>query len=112
MSKDYFNFYSKTAGKEGMNASFDLQSGDWRVKQDVDHFKNSAKIDREKEEYFGLSKKSQYRKFATIPDIVALKLLEDHDLDLHHPDFMNHPSNLKKLKKIIISEYPELVINK
>jgi hypothetical protein len=112
MEDNYFNFHSKTVGKNGMNASFDLQSGDWRVKQDVSHFKNEAKKEREKEEYFGLNKKSQYRKFATIPDIVALKLLEDHDLDLHHPDFMQHPANLKKLKRIIMSEYPELVVNK
>ena len=94
MSKEnYFNFHSKTVGKDGMKASFDLKDGDWRVTQNVDHYKNAAKVEREKEEYLGLNKKSQYRKFATIPDIIALKLLEDHDLDLHHPEFMQHPAN-------------------
>jgi hypothetical protein len=48
---------------------------------------------------------------ATIPDIVALKILQDHKLDLHHQHFMSNPANLTKLKKILITEYRDLVIN-
>ena len=48
---------------------------------------------------------------ATIPDIVAIKILEDHKLDLHDPTFMQDPNNLKKLKTILITEYSDLVIN-
>jgi len=48
---------------------------------------------------------------ATIPDIVAIKIFEDHKLDLHDPNFMSNPSNLTKLKKILVSEYADLVIN-
>jgi len=48
---------------------------------------------------------------ATIPDIVAIKILQDHKLDLHDPHFMSDSNNLKKLKSILITEYRDLVIN-
>jgi hypothetical protein len=48
---------------------------------------------------------------ATIPDIVAIKILQDHHLDLHDPSFMQDPNNLKKLKTILMSEYRDLVVN-
>ena len=69
-----------------------------------------AKIERDKQEYFG-ARKDGYRKMATIPDIVAIKILQDHHLDLHDPSFMQDPNNLKKLKTILMSEYRDLVVN-
>jgi len=112
MSKETdFKFYSATVGaNEGIQAGFDLQSGDWQAVQDISGYKQAAQLQREKEAYYGRSK-SGYRKMATIPDIVAIKILEDHHLDLHDPSFMQDPNNLQKLKKILISEYPDLVIN-
>jgi len=112
MSKETdFKFYSATVGaNEGIQAGFDLQSGDWQAVQDISKYKEAARLQRDKEAYYGKTK-SGYRKMATIPDIVAIKILEDHKLDLHDPAFMTDPNNLKKLKKILITEYSDLVIN-
>jgi len=112
MSKETdFKFYSATVGaNEGIQAGFDLQSGDWQAVQDISKYKEAAKLQRDKEAYYGKSNNG-YRKMATIPDIVAIKILEDHKLDLHDPAFMQDSNNLKKLKKILITEYSDLVIN-
>ena len=48
---------------------------------------------------------------ATIPDIVAVKIKEDHHIDLHDPAFMQDSNNMKKLKVILKLEYPDLLIN-
>lgn len=106
-----FKFHSATVEKsEGIQAGFDLDSGDWEAKQDVTQFKKQAQLDREKQEYYG-HRKDGYRKMATIPDIVAIKMLEDHGLDLHNPAFMKEPANMVKLKYVLRTEYPELLVN-
>ncbi len=106
-----FKFHSATVdAKENIHAGFDLDSGNWQAVQNITQYKENAKLQKEKETYYGRSK-SGYRKMATIPDIVAIKILQDHNLDLHDPSFMQDPNNLKKLKKILVSEYSDLVIN-
>lgn len=106
-----FKFHSATVDtKENIQAGFDLDSGNWQAVQNITQYKENAKLQKEKETYYGRSK-SGYRKMATIPDIVAIKILQDHNLDLHDPSFMQDPNNLKKLKKILVSEYSDLVIN-
>jgi hypothetical protein len=106
-----FKFRSSTVeAKKDIHAGFDLQSGDWEAKQDITQYKETAKLQREKEAYYGRSK-GNYRKMATIPDIVAIKILQDHHLDLHDPNFMQDSNNLKKLKTILMSEYSDLVVN-
>ena len=108
MSKD-FNF-QVTGGENTLKAHFDLETGDNYVEQDIDHFKEAAKLEREKQEHFGLKDRG-YRKMATIPDIVALRIMVDHHLDIHDPSFMSDPNNLKRLKQILMTEYRDLVIN-
>ncbi len=112
MSKETdFKFYSQTVGaKNGINAGFDLQSGDWQATQDITKYKDAAKRDRDEQEYYGI-KESGYRKMATIPDIVAIKILQDHNLDLHSPEFMQDPNNMKRLKTILMTEYRDLIVN-
>lgn len=112
MSKETdFKFHSATVGsKNGINAGFDLQTGQWQANQDISQYKDQAKVDKDKQAYYGLHK-SGYRKMATIPDIVAIKILQDHKLDLHDPSFMQDSNNIKQLKKILLSEYRDLVIN-
>jgi hypothetical protein len=112
MSKETdFKFRSSTVeADKDIHAGFDLQSGDWQATQDVTQYKENAKLERDKESYYGRTKNG-YRKMATIPDIVAIKILQDHHLDLHDPLFMQDPNNLKKLKTILMSEYRDLVVN-
>jgi|TARA_R110000751_G_scaffold26221_1_gene70470 hypothetical protein len=112
MSKETdFKFHSSTVGAdEAIHAGFDLKTGDWQAQQDITQFKDQAKLDRDRESYFGKSK-SGYRKMATIPDIVAIKILQEHHLDLHDPAFMSDPNNMKKLRTILMSEYRDLLVN-
>lgn len=112
MSKETdFKFRSSTVETDkGIHAGFDLESGNWEATQNITQYKEQAKEDRDRQEYFGKTK-GGYRKMATIPDIVAIKILQDHHLDLHDPSFMGDPNNLKKLKSILLSEYRDLVVN-
>lgn len=112
MSKETdFTFRSATVNaKEGIKAGFDLSTGDWQAEQDISQYKENAKRDRDRQEYYGHTKNG-YRKMATIPDIVAIKILEDHKLDLHDPMFMRDENNLKKLRTILATEYRDLLVN-
>lgn len=106
-----FKFHSATVGAEkGMNAAFDLETQEWEAKQNISDFKEHAKLEREKQDYYGI-RKDGYRKLATIPDIVAIKILQEHKLDLHDPNFSSNPANMTKLKKILMSEYRDLLVN-
>lgn len=109
--ENQFEFQSATVDpKKSMKAGFDLQSAEWGVKQDIQQYKDQVKLERDKEQYFGRTNKG-YRKMATIPDIVAVEILQNHHIDLHDPMFMSDKNNLKKLKTILMMEYPDLLIN-
>jgi hypothetical protein len=105
-----FKFHSATVKEKGINAGFDLDTEQWEAKQDISDYKEDAKREREKQEYYGI-RKDGYRKLATIPDIVAIDILQKHHLDLHDPAFMQDPNNVKKLKTILMTEYRDLVVN-
>ena len=82
----------------------------WEIKQDISEIKKE--VQRDKDLLFtGRHNKMGFRKMATIPDIVAIQIMENHNLNLHDPLFMNDPNNLKKLRKVLISEYPDLLIS-
>ena len=103
--------FTYTGGENQMKAKFDLETGQDYVEQDVTNYVEMAKLDRAKQEHYGVNRHTGYRKLATIPDIVALKLLTEHGIDLHDPAFMYDKNNMKRLKKILLSEYRDLVIN-
>lgn len=108
-----FLFNSATINpKESIKAGFDLSTGNWEAIQDVSQYKEHAKKERDRQDYFGLKKnKSGFRKMATIPDIVAIKIKEDHGIDLHSTTFMRDRDKMNKLKYILRTEYPDLLIN-
>ena len=107
-----FTFGSSTIKpKEGIRAGFDLATGDWEAKQDITQYLNNAKLDRDREAYFGKQNKSGFRKMATIPDIVAIKINEDHGINLHDGTFMRDKDKMKKLKYILQTEYKHLLVN-
>ena len=113
MARQYeFDFMSATVDpKKSIKAGFDLQSGQWQATQDVQQYIDSAKLDRDKQSYFGRTKYKGFRKMATIPDIVAIKIKEDYGIDLHDQTFMRDTDKMKKLKVILKQEYPHLIIN-
>jgi hypothetical protein len=80
---------------------------DFRLEQDVGAYKEYASKQREAETILGSNGRT-YRSFAIIPDIVAIDILTKYKLDVHAPDFMSNPANLRKLKQVIESDYPLL----
>mgnify|MGYP003139506163 FL=1 len=107
-----FTFGSATIDpKKGIKAGFDLTTGNWEAKQDITQYLEKAKLDRDREAYFGKQNKSGFRKMATIPDIIAIKIKEDHGIDLHEQTFMKDRDKMKKLKYILQTEYKHLLVN-
>jgi len=88
---------------------FEGKSFKTQVSQDISGILEQTALDREHQETNGKSK--NYRKIATIPDIVAIEILTKYGLDLHAPDFMHHAINGRKLRQILKSEYPKLLLN-
>ena len=78
----------------------------WQVQQNEKPFLEEAQRERDHQK-----KNSHLRKFATIPDIVAIEILEKYGLDVHSPQFMNDIDGLKRLKQIILQDYKHLVVN-
>lgn len=79
---------------------------DFRLEQNVQDYKDYAAEQRELDSISHNGK--TYRSFAIIPDIVAIDMLTKYNLDIHAPEFMDNPANLRKLKQIIESDYPLL----
>ena len=98
MPRQYeFNFSSATVDpKKSIKAGYDLETNNWQATQDVTQFIEAVKLDRDKEAYFGRTKYKGFRKMATIPDIVALKINEDYGIDLHDQPFMRDTDKMNK----------------
>jgi len=79
---------------------------DFRLEQNVQAYKDYAANMREKDTIFAGGK--TYKSFAIIPDIVAIDILTKYGLDIHAPEFMQEPANLRRLKMIIMTDYPLL----
>ena len=96
-----------------MTGTFEYESGTvggeslWTVSQDVTPFLEQAKLDRELSQ--GRSAPNGMKKFATIPDIVAIDINNKWGLDIHDPAFMHDSDSLAKLMTIIRQEYPYLL---
>ncbi len=109
MAKWKFGFNSKDSG---LTTGIHHENGgdlEWKIHQDERPFIDEVKRNRDegtKQTHMG------HKKFATVPDIVAIEILQKYHLDLHAPEFMHNPANMTKLKKIIMTDYPYLVVNK
>ena len=87
-----------------------IDEDSWTVEQDETPY--LKEIERERENQKEGFNNSAMKKFCTIPDIVAIELLQQYGIDIHDPLFMHDHMNMKKLKQVIITDYPYLVINK
>ena len=98
----------KTEGNSLAGAiSYDNNESNWQVYQDEKPFVDMIKQERETHS----SMHTHMKKFATIPDIVAMELLTKHGLDIHDPTFMHDVDKKKKLRQLLISEFPHLVVS-
>lgn len=82
----------------------------WEIKQDISEIKKEIERDKMLSST-GLHNKMGFRKMATIPDIVAIEMKEKHNLDIHSPTFHADESNKKRLRYLLRTEYPDLIIN-
>lgn len=89
--------------------SFNVRTSqeDFVLDQNVEHYLNYAKQQRELDEM--APSKRQYRSFAIIPDIVAIDILSKYHIDIHAPETMKDPVAMRKLKTIVMTEYPHLM---
>lgn len=90
----------------GLNAQIDTETLEFKATQDHRAFVEQAKLDREMS---GKLKDTGYKKACTIPDIVAIEINYKYGLNIHDPMFMHDSDGVKKLMKIIKSEYPYLM---
>jgi len=97
-------FKSQDGNQNSFTVSTDEKN--FKLDQDVGAYKEYAAAQRELDT-ISLGSRA-YRSFAVIPDIVAIDILTKYGLDLHAPEFMDNPANLRKLKHIIITDYPLL----
>lgn len=94
-----------------LQGTFEYESGSatgesiWTVQQDEKPFIEQAKLDREA----GTAKGASYKKFATIPDIVAIDILNKYGIDIHDPNTMRDRDKMLKFKNIIKTEYKYLL---
>lgn len=98
--------------RASLSATFEYDSGTaggehaWSVTQDVTPFLEQAKVDRELHKGEGMN---GMKKFATIPDIVAIDIKNKWGLDIHEPSFMHDKDSLAKFMLIIRQDYPYLL---
>jgi len=94
-----------------LQGTFEYESGSatgesiWKIQQDEKPFIEQAKRDRD----LGNNSKAGYKKFATIPDIVAIDILNKYGIDIHDPATMQDQTKMNKFKQIIKSEYKYLL---
>ena len=77
----------------------------WQLYQDEKPFIEQAKIDRE----VMTRKDTGYKKFATIPDIVAIEVAQKWGIDIHDPIHASDKSTMDRFKKIIKENYKYLL---
>jgi len=78
----------------------------FQLEQDVHAYKDYAAQQRELDSFAANGR--TYRSFAIIPDIVAIDILTKYGMDIHSPEFMSDPAQLRRLKQIIETDYPLL----
>ena len=99
-----------TGGSLRGSFEYDGSAGEstWGLYQDEKPFLDQAKLDRDagtKSTHMG------HRKFATIPDIVAIEVMEKYGIDIHDPTIMHDREKMARFKQIIMTDYRYLVVN-
>jgi len=82
-------------------------SKNFLLEQDISAYKKYAEDSRKLDEL--APSKRQYRSLFIIPDIVAVDILTKYGIDIHAPEFMSDQAQVKRVKNIVMSEYPQLL---
>ena len=78
----------------------------WQMYQDEKPFIEAAKREREQSKYGGTN---GYKKFATIPDIVAIEIAEKYGINIHDPETLHDKDKMNKFRYIISTHYKYLM---
>lgn len=104
------NVHGGTGGslKGGIEYEGEVGISHWQLEQDEKPFIEQAKIDREKGTK---ATANSHKKFATIPDIVAIEVMQKYGINIHDPEHSSDYWTMKRFKQIIMQDYPYLVVN-
>ena len=89
-----------------MSLNYDSDKTNAQFYQDEKPFLEQAKMDREK---VTKDNKLGAKKFATIPDIVAIEINEKYGIDLHDPATGSDKDKMERFKYIVRTQYPYLL---
>ena len=99
-------FHQSSTG--ALRAKYEIDSGtsdNFYAEGDISEAKEFVKEQRE----VGRNPKSHYQHMAEIPMIIVLELQTKWGIDIMGPDFMADPSNVKRFKYIMQTEYQDLL---
>ena len=88
---------------------YDGHKGDsfWQVEQDETPYLEQAKLDRDQSK--SLKKDTGYKKFATVPDIVAIEIKQKYGIDIHDNRVSTDKAEMAKFMLIFKRDYPHLM---
>ena len=102
----WLNLRSST-NPNSMVSHADIQDNkiEWEINQEMDPYLEQAKFDRDNNEM----KNGHVKKFATIPDLVSIEIMNKYGINIHDPLTFNDKDKMKKFKYIIQTEYKHLM---
>ena len=86
---------------------YDGAESHWKIEQDEKPFLEQAKLDRENAAY--QKKDLGYKKFATIPEVVAIEVKDKWGVDIHDPTITHDKEKMAKFMQIIKQHYGYLM---
>jgi len=102
-------FKSQDENPDSFTVQLDKHNDTFRLEQDVQGYKDYAKMTRENID--AQTRSQSYKPVAIIPDIVAVAILTKYGLDIHSVEFMHDTAQKKRLMSIIRTEYPDLLLS-
>ena len=98
--------HNNITGSLSGGIELDGYQSNWTVTGDIEAAKETVKQAREA----GPNKKTHFRHMAEIPHIIVLELLTKHNLDILDSEFLKNPANMNRLRYLLKTEYPDLLV--
>lgn len=85
-----------------------IKDGGYNLQQDIQVYKEYAATEREIDKYYS-TRKTTFRPFCIVPDIVAIDIFNRYGIDIHSPDFGHDETAKRRFAQIMKTEFPELL---
>jgi hypothetical protein len=103
-------FFSQDENPHSFVVNLDKET--WRLDQNVTPYLEAAAASREQQwENRHTLRKTHWRPFATIPDIVAIDIMTRYGINIHAPTFGHDKAEIARFHGIIKSEFPHLLLS-